>query len=151
MRCKPNICQFETKGFLCYRNWAEYLERIKAAGWILMHWAFGSLIIGPPPLKYTQVPVLSQQPYFKRWTRGAGEVASGEMFKSSGCSSRGHRFNSQHPHRSSQLSVTPGINTLTQAYKRWNTNAHKVKHQLLKNRSLSISPCAVLLIGLFLL
>ena len=46
----------------------------------------------------------------------------GSAGKSTGCSSRGPGFNSQHAHGSSQLSVTPGSNAFTKAYK-------QAKHQ----------------------
>ena len=46
--------------------------------------------------------------------------------KSTDCSSRGPGFNSQHPHGSKQLSVTPRSHTLTHTC-RQNTNANKMK------------------------
>ena len=45
------------------------------------------------------------------------------------CPSRGPRFNSQHPHGSSQLSVNPVPGSLTPSHRHTyrNTNAHKIK------------------------
>ena len=54
--------------------------------------------------------------------------------KSTHCSSRGSRFNSQHPHGNSQLFVTPVPGDLTPSHRythRQNTNAHKI---ILKNK-----------------
>jgi hypothetical protein len=49
-----------------------------------------------------------------------------------GCSSRGPRFNSQHPHGSSQLTVTPALEDLTPSH------IHVVKspkHKKFKNKN----------------
>jgi hypothetical protein len=52
------------------------------------------------------------------------------VVRSTDCSSRGHRFNSQHPHGSSQLSVTSGPNICTKTYM-------QIKHQnTLKRREI---------------
>jgi hypothetical protein len=53
---------------------------------------------------------------------------SGAAVKSSGSSSRGPEFNSQHPYGNSQLSVTPvlGVMPLHRHTYRQNTSAHKV-------------------------
>jgi hypothetical protein len=54
-------------------------------------------------------------------TRGSRD---GSVVVSTSCSSR--RYNSQHPHGSSQLSVTPGSDNLTHRHTdRQNTNTHK--------------------------
>jgi hypothetical protein len=58
------------------------------------------------------------------------------VVKSPGCSFREPRFNSQHPHDISQLSVTPApgkSTTLTQTYMQGKKpNSHKINY--LKNR-----------------
>ena len=59
--------------------------------------------------------------------KGAGEM-DGSAVKSTYCSSRGPGFNSQHPHGSSQLSVTPVSDTLTQTH----MQAHK--HQCISTK-----------------
>jgi hypothetical protein len=41
------------------------------------------------------------------------ERRDGSVFKSTGCSSRGPRFNSQHPYNGSQISVTPVPGNIT--------------------------------------
>ena len=54
----------------------------------------------------------------------------GLAVKSTSCSSRGPEFNSQHPHGSSKLSVTPVPGDLTPSHRhtyRQNTNAHEIK------------------------
>lgn len=55
----------------------------------------------------------------------------GSVIKSSGSSSRGPRFNFQHPHGSLQLSVIPGGGDLAPSHRHTtsgqNTNAHKIK------------------------
>ena len=59
------------------------------------------------------------------------------MVKSTGCSSRGPRFNSQHSHGSSQLFVTPVPGDLTSSHRHTckpNTNAHKIKINLIKQK-----------------
>jgi len=66
---------------------------------------------------------------------GVGECCKwgwkdGSVIKSTGCSSRGFRFNSQHPCGSSQLSVIPVPGDLTPSHRyacRQNTNAPKIK------------------------
>ena len=40
-------------------------------------------------------------------SRNPGSSQTAQRLRSTGCSSRGPRFNSQHPHGSSQVSVTP--------------------------------------------
>ena len=66
---------------------------------------------------------------------GAGRI--GSVVMSTGCSSKGPRFNSQHPHGSSQLSVTPVPGDLTPSHRHTsgqNTNVHKIKiNKSLKN------------------
>lgn len=55
----------------------------------------------------------------------------GSVIKSPGCSSRGSRFNVQHPHGSLQLSVIPGRGDLAPSHRHTtsgqNTSAHKIK------------------------
>ena len=49
--------------------------------------------------------------------------------KSTGCSSRGPRFNSQHPCGSSQVPLSPPLGNLTLSHRhicRQNTNAHRI-------------------------
>jgi hypothetical protein len=58
---------------------------------------------------------------FKTNSRG---WRSGSEVKSTGYSSKGPGFNSQHPHDSSHLSVTPASHRHTC---RQDTNAHKIK------------------------
>ena len=65
---------------------------------------------------------------FVKANLGAGW--DGLAVKSTGCSSRWPRFNSQHPHDSSQLSVTPVAGDLTFSYRhtcRQNTNTREIK------------------------
>lgn len=57
----------------------------------------------------------------------SGGTELGSTIKSTGCSSREPRFNSQHPHRRPQLSITPLPGDLTPSYRhtcRQNTNVH---------------------------
>ena len=61
---------------------------------------------------------------------GAGGWRSGSVVKSTGCFSRVPRFNSQHPHGSSQLSLTPVPGDPTPSLRhacRSNTNDHVIK------------------------
>jgi hypothetical protein len=54
----------------------------------------------------------------------------GSEVKSPGCSSKGPRFNSQHPHGSLQISVTPVPGDLTPSHtcaSSQNTSIHKIK------------------------
>lgn len=52
---------------------------------------------------YTRMKISKKNIVFK-YLRDRGD---GLAIKSTGCSSRGHWFNSQHPHDNSQLPVTP--------------------------------------------
>jgi hypothetical protein len=49
------------------------------------------------------------------------------MAKSSGCSSRGPRFNSQHPHGSSKLSATPIPGNLTPSHRHTGKTSMHIK------------------------
>jgi hypothetical protein len=62
----------------------------------------------------------------------------GSAIKSTDCSSRGHRFNSQHPHSSSQLCMTPVPENWTPSHRhtcRQNTNAHKISNKFSKQNN----------------
>lgn len=56
--------------------------------------------------------------------RGWREIS---VVKSTGCSSRGSRFSSQHPQGSSELTGIAGDLTLTETYAQTNTNAYKTR------------------------
>jgi hypothetical protein len=62
----------------------------------------------------------------------------GSAVKNTGCSSRRPGFNSQHPHGTSQLSVTPVPEDLAPFHRhafRQNTNAHKNKYLKKKTKT----------------
>ena len=74
---------------------------------------------------YTEKPCLKKTENTLIWGRKDGSVV-----KSKVSSSRGPGFNSQHPHGSSQLSVTPVPGNLTSSHRhthRQNTSVHKMK------------------------
>jgi hypothetical protein len=54
--------------------------------------------------------------------------------KNTGCSSRGLGFSSQYPHGSSQLSVTPVPDTLTQTHVEAKYQCTQNKNRLLKKK-----------------
>jgi hypothetical protein len=78
---------------------------------------------GPTPSLglYTSFPLFKPGPLGWR---------DGSVVKSMTCDSKGPGFNSQHPHGSSQLSVTPGAGDMTTSHRhtcRQNTKAPKIK------------------------
>jgi hypothetical protein len=62
------------------------------------------------------------------------------VVKSTDCSSRGHRFNSQYPHGTLQLSATPEGPTPSYRHTcRSNINAHKIKINILLNKNFCLT------------
>jgi hypothetical protein len=58
------------------------------------------------------------------------------------CSPKRLRFNSQHPHGSSQLSITPVPGDLTPSHRqtcKQNTNAYKIKNKLFKEKKKKVT------------
>ena len=76
----------------------------------------------PITIKLVPLGMFSKSKEIDRGWRDGSEV------ESTGCSSRGPEFNSQHPHGSSQLSVTPGPGDLPSSHRQ------QAKHQCIENK-----------------
>jgi hypothetical protein len=103
----PTLIINQENAFRLIHSWCSQLLNPLSSS----DWAFSWFIIdvrGPSSM-LVMPPLGAIRNQVEGW-RGGSAV------KSTGCSSRGPRFNSQQPHGSSQLSVTPRSDAVTQTY-----------------------------------